>query len=147
MIYNIPENLWVRVQDSTSDIVYAGYFDAPLDKVLKYLKLGFFKNNCNGLFKVRLHTSKNFNRVYAESNVIDFSQIKESIIVGNVRADFSDVNLNDNTRYYVTIQAVTYTRNGDSNYVGWLHDFPYPTNTSTGNWQNEHPLKMEFFVK
>lgn len=147
MIYNIPESLWVRVQDSTSDIVYAGYFDSSAEKILKYIKLGFFKNSNNGKFKVRLHTTKNFTRVYAESKEIDFSLIKEDKIVGNVRADFSDINLSDNTRYYVTIQATNYTRNSDTSYVGWLHDFPYPTNVSTGNWQNEFPLRMEFFVK
>lgn len=147
MIYNIPDTLWFRVQDSTADIVYAGYFDSSLDKILKHIKVGFLKHNCLGKFKVRLHTSNNFSRVYAESSVVDFSDIKEDYFTGQIRFDFNNINLNKNYRYYVTIQAIDYTRNADVSYVGWLHDRVGTTNVSTGNYDNEFPIRMEFFVK
>lgn len=147
MIYNIPQDLWFRVQDSTADIVYAGYFDNNLSKVLYAIKLGFLKHDCVGRFKIRLHTSTNFNRVYAESSEVDFSEIKERFFTGQVKFDFNGINLNPSYRYYVTIQAVSYTRNADANYVGWLHDRVNTTNVSTGNWDNQYPIRMELFVK
>lgn len=147
MIFNIPQDMWFRVQDSTADIVYAGYFDNNLSKILNHIKLGFLKHDCVGRFKIRLHTSTNFNRVYAESNEVDFSQVKERFFTGNIKFDFNGVNLNPNYRYYVTIQAVSYTRNADVNYIGWLHDRVSTTNVSTGNWDNQYPIKMELFVK
>jgi hypothetical protein len=148
MIYNIPDKMWLRVQDSISDIVYAGYYDTGTEaKKLFNMKLGFLKHACVGKFKIRLHTSRNFNRVYAESNTIDFANIKESIFTGQVKFDFDGINLNKNTRYYVTILASDYTRVGDTNFVGWHHDGEFTTNVSSGNWPNEFPIRMEFFVK
>lgn len=148
MIFDIPKGLWVRVQDSNADIVFAGYFDNSLDKILKNIKVGFFKNGSNGLFRVRLHTTKNFNRNFAASDWVDFSKITEKMIVGNVRFDFTkQVNLLKNNRYYVTIEASSYVRNADVSYVGWLQDSPFPTNVSTGNYPTEFPIKMEFFAK
>ena len=147
MIYNIPENLWARIHDSTSDIVYCGYFDNVVEKELKHLKVGFFKLNCIGTFRIRLHTSLNFSRIFAQSALVNMSDVTEPIFNGNIRFDFSNTVLITNTRFYVTIEAVTYTRTGNTNFIGWLHDFPYPTNISTGNWQNDFPIKMELFVK
>lgn len=148
MIYNIPQSSWFRVQDSTLDVVYAGYFDTNDEsKILSFMKLGFLKHDCLGTFKVKLHTSLNFTRVYAESEVISFADVKERYFTGQIKFNFKDVNLLKNTRYYVTIHAVTYTRNADDSYIGWLHDRDFTTNISTGNWPNEFPLRMEMFVK
>ena len=148
MIYNIPEKMWFRVQDSTADVVYAGYFDSNNEvKKLFNMKLGFLKHDCVGKFKIRLHTSRNFNRVYAESEICDFSLIKEKLITGQVRFDFDGVNISKVTRYYVTIVAVDYTRVGDTNFVGWLHDRDFTTNISSGNWPHEYPIRMELFIK
>jgi hypothetical protein len=148
MTYNIPQDMWFRVQDSTSDIVEAGNMETLAEnKLLSAIKVGFLKHNCNGVFKLRLHTSKNYSRIYAESAPINFALIKEAIITGQVKFDFADISLIKNTKYYMTIQAVTYTRVADTNYIAWLHDRDFTTNVSTGNYANEFPLRLEMFVK
>lgn len=149
MIYNIPDTGWFRIQDSTADVVYCGYLDNNnVNKVLNHIKIGFLKHDCLGKFKVRLHTSTNFNRVYAESSIVDFDDIDDDLFYGNIRFDFvKGVNLGANNRYYVTIQATEYTRVGNTKFVGWLHDRVSTTNNSTGNWDNEFPIKMEYFGK
>ena len=148
MIFNIPRDQWIRVQDSTSDIVYCGYFDTTsIEKELKYIKVGFFKQNCIGTFRIRLHTTASRNRNYSISSLVDFSLIAEPLFTGQIRFDFTNTILVAATRYWVTIEAISYTRISDTNFIGWVHDFPFPTNVSTGNWQKDFPIKMEVFAK
>lgn len=148
MIFNIPDIGWARIQDSTLDIVYAGSFTTGLEvKELNSIKLGFLKNNCVGKFIIRLHTSTNFNRVYAQSAVVDFSDVVEQSFFGNIRFDFNKINLAKTTKYWVTIEAIEYTRVSDTQFVGWIHDLPSPTNVSTGNWPTDHPIRMQLFAK
>ena len=59
--FNIPKTQWVRVQDSVMEIVPLGNFISLDEKVLKNIKVGFFKNNCTGKFRLRIHTSKDCN--------------------------------------------------------------------------------------
>lgn len=147
MAFNIPEKQWVRVQESTSDIVYCGYFDNVTEKELVHIKVGFFKCNTLGRFQIRLHTNSNRDSIFAVSNIINFADIQETNFVGNIRFDFSNTLLVTNQRFHVTIVSYDYNRNADINYVGWLFDYPYPTNVSIGTSPNTYPIRMEIFAK
>src|SRR5690606_23678531 len=100
--FNIPQVNWVRVQDSELDIVPLGNFVSqvksplldffPLSKFatvksssLKYMKVGFYKNNCTGKFRVRIHTTAECNTNYAVSNWVDIEEIKYPRFIGNIR--------------------------------------------------------------
>jgi hypothetical protein len=148
MIYNIVKGQWARVHDSTSDIVDCGSFTPDKNGLLKHIKIGFLKHSANGKFRVRLHTSRNYTRIYAQSELIDLSEIKFNLYTGQVRFDFlKDVNILNGVKYYVTIESADYTRIADTNFVAWIHDHAYTTNVSTGNWPSEFPIKMELFIK
>lgn len=147
MTYNIPDTAWVRVQDSNADIVELGSFIAPRESVLRNIKVGFFKNNCVGLFRLRIHTSRDLNTNYALSEWIDIEDIQHLLFLGEIRFDFQKCVLNDGRRYYITVEASSYIRNADVSYMCYIFDDPNTVNISSGNHPVEFPIKMEIFNK
>ena len=145
--FNIPKIQWVRVQDSVLDIVPLGNFISLDEKVLKNIKVGFFKNNCTGRFRLRIHTSKDCNTNYAVSNWVNIEDIPHLLFVGNVRFDFNKCVLTKGKRYYVTAEAIDYVRNTDISYMAYTFDYPFKTNDSDDGAPFDCPIRMEFFVK
>lgn len=148
LTFNIPDKIFVRVHDSTSDIVKFGKFVSTKDGALENINVGFFKNNCTGLFRIRLHTSKDATVVYAASSWIDISTaISDLIYTGNLRFDFANTYVNLNKTYWVTAEANTYTRTANTSYMSWVHDKPSMTNVLTANWPTDHPIRMGVFIR
>lgn len=143
--FNIPSIQWVRVKESDADMVKIGSFEARKNGTVKNIKVGIFKNNCIGQFRLRIHTSPDCNTNYAVSNWIDIEEIQHLLFVGNIRFDFDKFVIHDNKTYYVTIESNGYTRNADSEYFSLLFDFPFPTNDIGGIWPTDFALRMEIF--
>ena len=145
--FNIPKMQWVRVQDSTSDIVPLGSFVSSRETTIKNLKIGFFKNNCTGKFRLRIHTTADCNTNYAVSNWVDIEDVPHLLFVGNIRFDFKKCVIVENKRYWVTAEAIDYIRNGDVSYMSYVFDYPFKTNDSPDGAPFDCPIRMEFFVK
>ncbi len=143
--FNIPDKAWVRVQGAAP--VDCGTINNAIEKRLRFIKVGFYKHNCTGQFRLRLHTSPDMNSVYAQSNLIDISEIPHDYFYGNIRFDFDRCVLAKGKSYYVSIASSGYTRNGDTSYMSWVHDKPLTTNDTTGNWPIEFPVRMEVFAR
>ena len=147
MTHNIPDTAWVRFQDSTADIVQLGSFIAQTESVLRNIKVGFFKNNCSGQFRLRVHTSRDLNTNYAVSDWLDIDDIEHLLFLGELRFDFTKCVLSNGRRYYVTVEAASYVRNADVSYMCYTFDDPNTVNVSTGNHPVEFPIRMEIFNK
>lgn len=146
--FNIPDTAWVRIQDSNLDIVQLGSFIAPsVETVLRNIKVGFFKNNCVGTFRLRIHTSSSMNTSYAVSEWINIEDIQHLLFIGNIRFDFNKCVLSSGKKYYVTVEASGYTRNLDLSYMCYIFDSPNTVNVSTGNHPTDFPIRMEIFNK
>lgn len=145
--FNIPEVGWFVVHEIDSEPILLGDFIQQTESVLKNIKVGFFKNNCVGQFRLRIHTNPDCNVNYSVSNWVDIEEIADIRFWGNLRFDFNKCVLSIGKTYWVTIESSGYTRNADVSYMSYIFDNPETTNVSSGNWPTEFPLRMEIFNK
>lgn len=147
IVFNIPEINWVRVQNSSADIVPLAKFYTTKESVLRNMKVGFFKNNCTGRFRIRIHTTKDFNTNFAVSNWIDISDIPDLLFIGNIRFDFPKCVLAKNKWFWITAEAIDYVRDEDNSYMSWVYDYPFKTNDSDDGAPFNCPIRVELFHK
>ena len=145
--FNIAQDQWVLVHAGGAEIAAFGSFVPPIEGVLRNIKVGIFKNGCIGQFRLRLHTSHDYNTNYAVSNWVNIEDIPYPKFVGNVRFDFSRCVLSKGKTYFVTIESMNYTRDGEVSYMSYLFDSPMTTNQSVGGLPSDYPIRMEIFYK
>lgn len=140
----------VRVVENDADIVSLGTYKPPQDSLLQncyvYYYIKGVSSITNETMILRFHTSDNLNRVYAASSSIKMSAMftGSTNFIGRVRFDFSDVPIDANTTYYLSIATTNYARNADIFYFSFLKDFPFTTNSNGSAETAETPLDYAY---
>ncbi len=161
MTYKFRTPWFFRAIEDTDDVVQVGTFttdeDLELEKVLLGLKL--IGSRANESLTLRFHTSTNFNKIYAQSTVnLSSLGVPGSNWEGKILFGFGLQNLPANQKFWITLKALNYTRNGDSFYLSIPFDRPQIssapaagtmaktiTPTPATGWFSDYPLEHKIF--
>lgn len=143
-----PDIQYVKVFD-TGEEVELGTIQVAEEQDLSSILLHLFKHGTHsGLekFKLNIYDTTYKDHKLTTSQVVEVADI-ESLTpadwIGNVRFDFSPTpRLNTYTTYVITLEPITYTRNGESFYFSAILDWPIELNS---NNTPQAGVKMELW--
>lgn len=131
------EKKYVYVTDtSTVNKLGSIQVDEPIE--IANIRLDFYKNGTevgDEVFRLNIYSDPDYSKVYASSNDVALSDIPDlgTYWIGWLRFDFDSipvVGTSSNT-FYIGLEPVTYTRVGDTFYVGAAADW-YPNINDIG---------------
>ena len=146
----------IQAMDS-GETLNLGGFQPAVNGELRHVTLGLLKVGSlisATTLQMGIYLSEDFSSAYATSDSIFVTDIEaaEADITGDtwraiVRFDFSRPNLNKNQLYYFALIPGSYTRTGDTNYLGVVRDEPYPIYSLAGaNYGIEYPASKAVFA-
>lgn len=154
-IKQFSEYQYIKVMD-TAEIVKLGGFQLSTSNELKYIRVLTFINGTLGgseNLRINIYGDAGHSKKIFSSNWINLNNQIENelgaIVTGNwfglLRFDFERQNINKNIRYYASVESNSYTRNGDTFYIGFSHDYPFPRYSSGANAAYESNIAFEIF--
>ena len=156
-----PEFSTVRVLDSADKLNLGGFQPTP-NSELKHCVVHLYKNGtlpAGVKVKLGLHLSTDFTVQFAFSNEFFLSTVEALVDNSGVasrdfwrawiRFDFSRINLNKNQLYVLSLQTDSYTRVGDTFFIGAIADDvlnPIYVNGTSGNHSWQLPVGKSVFA-
>jgi len=141
----------------TGEKLDLGGFQPAANGELRHVTIGLLKVGVlsgSAAVKLGIHLSTDFTAQFAFSDEIFISAIEAAsadITTDTwraiVRFDFARINLNKNQEYRFSLQTSTYTRIGDTNYIGVTRDEPFPIYSLAGAaYGAEYPASKAVFA-
>lgn len=100
-------------------------------------------------FRMNIYSDVGYTSLLYQSSYANISDIvgltTKERWMGWVRLDFNRESINKNIKYYPTLEVANYTRNGDTFYVGFNYDFPFPIYDNSEDFFFNHPLQTQIF--
>lgn len=149
------EYQYIRVMN-TSEVIKLGGFKISTNHELKYMRvLTYINGTLSGSeqLRVNIYSNPGQTKKIMHSSWIDLNGTIEnetgSIVTGNwlglIRFDFDRQNINKNIFYYAGVESTSYSRNGDTFYIGFSHDYPFPRYSDGSTASYESNLAFEIF--
>ena len=149
---DFAETQYIKTID-TSESISFGSFSVVNSMELAHIRSALMitgVSNLSGNEQVRLkiYTDPAFTSLLYTSdyaNLSDITDIGTTNWFGWIRIDFNRENINANLTYYVQLETLNYTRNAETFWIGFSHDFPFPVYDNAQTLYYKHPLAMQLF--
>lgn len=163
MIFNFRSPGFYRVIQDAEVIELSSFTPSEATELINII-MGVYivGNRVNESLTLRLHTSTNFAKIFAQST-INLTEIGVPLLtnwIGQVRFDFDNINLSLDQKYYLTLVASDYARNADTFYLSLPFDRPQSfDNLSLGTlamnispapssgYYHDYPIEHKLFGK
>lgn len=131
---NFSETLFVQALD-TSEKLNLGGWQSLVSGELAHITLNMFGTaNLSGsaAVKIGVHLNTDFTGQYVFSDEFFIKDVPTELgaatspFLAYVRFDFDRVPINKNQLYYFSLQTSSYTRTGDTHYIGVVKEYPDP---------------------
>jgi len=137
-IKNFPNDSYTQVI-GTGEKMLVGSFVVSTATELSHMMLTMLKKGSHAgseQFKLNIYESQRREiPAFTSStvNITDFENITSADWVGEIRFDFSRVNLVVGSRYFVEIEPLNYIRSANAYYMSTVLDWPIAQNTQLNN--------------
>ena len=149
------EYQYIRAMD-TGEIIKLGGFKLGTSHEIGHMRVLTFINGTLGgseQLRVNIYSDIGHSKKIFHSDWSNIGGTLENengaLITGNwlglIRFDFNRQNINKNFFYYASIESQSYTRNGDTFYIGFSYDYPFPRYSNSANASYEANLAFEIF--
>ena len=145
-ITQFPRDLYIKTAD-TSEEVQLGSFSPAANMELDSIKVWLHIKGTPGgseTIQIKIYGDSAYSNLVYTSTAHALSGITAIDFLGWIKCDFNRENLNKNTTYYPAVVLGNYTRNADTYYIGFVHDWPDGTYHTTTDI-NTAPLATQWF--
>lgn len=132
------EEKYIYVTD-TATVTDLGSIEVDDTTEIEAIRLDFYKHGAevgDEVFRLNLYSDPSLDNLFASSNDVALSSIPDlgTYWIGWLRFDFPSIPILGTSlnKFYVGLEPVTYTRTGDTFYVGAAADW-YPNVNKIGN--------------
>lgn len=152
---HFSEYQYIRAMD-TGEMIKLGGFKLGTSHEIGHMRVLLFINGTLGgseQLRVNIYSNRGQSKKIFHSSWSSLNNTIENengtIISGNwlglLRFDFDRQNINKNFYYYASVESNSYTRNGNTFYLGFAHDYPFPRYSTGANAAYESNLAFEIF--
>lgn len=150
---NFPNLRWRRTLAS-NEAMFLGSFTVNVAQELNSIVLYLVKEGGPTFdLQLKLHTVNDINKVYALSNVINYSEIdwinNANDYYGKISFSFTDYpNLNTSQGYWISLELTNYVPD-NSNFISTVFDYPDPHNYTYADSPHnisEYPKMMDIIA-
>lgn len=142
---DFPSKLYVKVIETGEEAYLGGYSVTDLTSLVYARAFVFKAGSATGQLRLNVYGDSKRTEVLATSEWSDLASIEEFAggdWLGRVRFTFANLNLSNNHQVYVTCETSGYTRNGNTDYLSLLFDWPLSTNVQTNSPQAGLALEL-----